>query len=139
MASLFKKREYESVHPDDHTLCDVKPRAPLQYVSALMHLGCVLLGLGVGWVIGFNTCSDVSSSCWLAAPLSTIPAEVAWPRTPKAFNPDERYIGPSKEVDDQWRSLVGKYKKDFTFQSELILERVSGIECYFRAKSANST
>jgi hypothetical protein len=67
----------------------------------------LLLGLSLGLSVGFSVPTNSSKDCWIPKPVSPIPHEVIEHRIPKVFNPDERYVGPSKEVDENWLKLVG--------------------------------
>jgi hypothetical protein len=114
MAKDLTGSRYESVKTNEHG--DISPIAGSSSWSPYfrVNLICLLLGmtLGIAMATAFGlTASDTisSASCWVFAPLSPIPSVVMSPRRDKVFNPDPRYIGPSKEVDENWIALVGGY------------------------------
>ena len=86
-------------------------RASYQRVFGCLSL--VLAGLAIGLTIGFSCQTPTSTSkLQYQIPKSPIPADVLDPRVPVRFVPDERYVGSSPRVEENWRKLVrGRCKK----------------------------
>jgi len=104
----FKKKErYEELGSSEETSITRSLPIYSSTPSKLLYLLCILLGLSLGLTISFWYRNDASAKCWVPAPTSPIPTEVLGPRIPKAFVPDQRYIGFSKTIDQNWRDLVG--------------------------------
>jgi len=108
MDSLFTSRsKYQTVRTDEES--PKLGRPPSRFHSMIGKLLWTFLGVAIGLTLGLSVKRNDAVSTYWVAPLSPIPTEVLGPRISKVFNPDERYIGPSEEVDRNWLNVVGLY------------------------------
>ena len=108
MASLFISRsKYQAVRTDEENPKFGRPSSGFH--SIIGNLLWTFLGITIGLALGLTAKHNtVISTCWVS-PLSPIPTAVLGPRISKVFNPDERYIGGSEEVNGNWLNVVGMY------------------------------
>lgn len=100
---------YEEVPTDEKVIIDNGQLRSRPLLSIFTFVACIVISFGIGVVATIlGQKSSYGPTCWVPAPLSPIPSEVIGPRVEKVFNPDARYIGPSIEVDQNWKNLVGK-------------------------------
>jgi hypothetical protein len=101
------RSKYQAVRTDEDSPKFGRP--PSRFHSIIGNLLWALLGIAIGFALGLTAKpKDAVSTYWLA-PLSPIPTAVLGPRISKVFVPDERYIGPSEEVNRNWLNVVGMY------------------------------
>lgn len=123
--SSAEKPKYEEIPENE----DVPiPRKRRSVNSILYYVSILLIGLGLGFTIGFYCQTNSSPTSHpiptapATAPATPLPHDVFAPRVPKLFVPDERYVGYSHEVNENWGLLVkGMYHKATVIVSILTL------------------
>lgn len=106
--SSAEKPKYEEIpENEDHPI--LRKRRSVNPI--LYYISILLVGLGLGFTIGFYGQAKDSSTPH-DHPMQTTPAtvpiphDVFSPKVPTLFVPDERYVGSSHEVNVNWGLLV---------------------------------